>query len=188
MKGSEALKFFSAVRGPTGNTRRAFELAERLDLDTSRRVAMMSTGMRQKLALAATLSHDAPLFILDEPTANLDPNVRTSVMELIDELKHQGRTVLLCSHVLSEIESSCDRVGILRQGELVHTQVIGELRQRHRIHARASSSKPLSVPSEFETRIQQQPIDTDNKLAPRIVIENRRRSRGTCSRGSPRQV
>lgn len=155
MKGKEALRFFAAVRGKYGNAQRAFELADRLDLDSSRRIAMMSTGMRQKLALAATLSHEAPLLILDEPTANLDPNVRSVVMQLVNDLKAEGRTVLMCSHVLSEIEASCDRVGILRQGELVHTQVIGELRKRHRIRAHNNATdRPLVVPTELAARVQ----------------------------------
>ncbi len=88
----------------------------------------MSTGMRQKLALAATLGHDTQLLILDEPTANLDPNVRREVMKILRQLRDEGRTILLSSHVLSEIEASCDRVVILRDGHLVHTQNMRDLR------------------------------------------------------------
>ncbi len=73
----------------------------------------MSTGMRQKLALAATLAADTPLVILDEPTSNLDPTVRGDVVALVAEAKRDGRTVLFSSHVLSEAEQACDRVAIL---------------------------------------------------------------------------
>jgi ABC-2 type transport system ATP-binding protein len=152
MKANEALRFFAAVRGARGNVDRATRLAGRLDLDLSRRIAFMSTGMRQKLALASCLSHDTPLFILDEPTANLDPNVRSEVMKVIGELRAEGRTVLLSSHVLSEIEESCDRVVILRGGQLVHTQEMTELRQRHRIRA-AKPAGPADVPTRLKSTV-----------------------------------
>ena len=79
----------------------------------------MSTGMRQKLALAVALTPDVPLVILDEPTANLDPTVRRDVVELIRDAAPQGKTVLFSSHVLSEVEDACDRVIVLRDGRLV---------------------------------------------------------------------
>ena len=134
MRGGEILRFFGDIRG--GHVlKRAIAVARRLDLDISCRVSNMSTGMRQKLALAATLATDASLVILDEPTANLDPTVRGTVLELVQESRRRGCTILFSSHVLSETEQVCDRVAILRSGELVHTQVMSELRQRHRIHA-----------------------------------------------------
>lgn len=135
MRGREVLRFFSDVRR-RGNFARALELAERLDLDISRQVAFYSTGMRQKLALAACLSADTPLVILDEPTANLDPTVRTEVLKLVREAQAAGRTVIFSSHVLSEIELTCNRVIILRRGLLVHTQVMHDLLRQHRIRAR----------------------------------------------------
>ena len=95
----------------------------------------MSTGMRQKLALAVTLAVDTPLVILDEPTSNLDPTVRADVAALVVEAKHAGRTVIFSSHVISEVEQVCDRALILRAGQLVHTQVISELAAQHRIRA-----------------------------------------------------
>ncbi len=158
MKADEVLRFFAQVRGSTGNAERAIRLAGRLDLDVQRRVAFMSTGMRQKLALAATLSHDTPLMILDEPTANLDPNVRREVMQIVGELRGEGRTVLLSSHVLSEIEEVCDRVVILRNGHVVHTQNMTDLRQKHRVRGRCESQTP-KVPSQFANRVS---IQTDH--------------------------
>ena len=112
------------------------ELADRLKLDIKRFVGFMSTGMRQKLALAVTMSAETELKILDEPTANLDPNVRGEVMQMIREARDAGQTVLFSSHVLPEVEETSDRVTIVRAGELVHTQVMSELRRQHRIRAR----------------------------------------------------
>ena len=134
MRGSDVLRFFSEVRG-LSTVSRSLELADRLKLDVRRRVAFMSTGMRQKLALAATMSAETELMILDEPTANLDPNVRCEVTALILEAKDAGQTVLFSSHVLSEVEDTSDRVTIVRAGELVHTQQMSELRRQHRIRA-----------------------------------------------------
>jgi ABC-2 type transport system ATP-binding protein len=99
----------------------------------------MSTGMRQKLALAAVLATEAPLTILDEPTANLDPTARAEVLDLVREIRAAGRTVIFSSHVLSEVESTCDRVAIVRSGRLVHEQAIADLRRSHRITARLAA-------------------------------------------------
>jgi ABC-2 type transport system ATP-binding protein len=117
-------------------------LAERLQLDLTRRVRQMSTGMRQKLALAVTLTPDVPLVILDEPTANLDPTVRRDVVELIREARAEGRTILFSSHVLSEVEDVCDRVLVLKAGRLVDTVRVVDVRRQHRIQAALTG--PLS--------------------------------------------
>ena len=121
MRGKNVLKLFCSFRD-NASLARGKLIADRLELDLSRWVGLMSTGMRQKLAMAICLSVDAPLLILDEPTANLDPTVRGQVMEMINEAKSDGRTVIFSSHVLSEIEDTCDRVGILRKGKLVHLE------------------------------------------------------------------
>ena len=135
MNGHAVLQFFADIRC-RGDVRKARRLADRLELDLSRRVSYMSTGMRQKLALAATLASDTPLVILDEPTANLDPSVRSTILALVLEAKTAGRTVIFSSHVMSEVEEACDRVVILRQGKIVHTQIMAELKQQHRIRAK----------------------------------------------------
>jgi len=133
MRGRGVLQFFTAVRGERLD--RGLDIARRLDLNLNRWVGFMSTGMRQKLALAVALSADVPLVILDEPTSNLDPNVRGVVLRLVNELRAAGRTVLFSSHVLSEVEDVADRVAILRGGRLVHVQSISELRRQHCITA-----------------------------------------------------
>lgn len=135
MRGKDVLKFFAEVRG-LENVDKAMSLADRLKLDIRRFVGFMSTGMRQKLALAVTMSAETDLMILDEPTANLDPNVRGEVMKMILEAKAAGQTVLFSSHVLSEVEETSDRVTIVRAGELVHTQLMSDLRRQHRIRAK----------------------------------------------------
>ncbi|MGE3777387.1 MAG: ABC transporter ATP-binding protein, partial [Pirellulaceae bacterium] len=133
MRGAEVLDFFAAVR-PHRSPAAYRQVAARLDLDLSRRVSAMSTGMRQKLALAVTLAADTELVILDEPTANLDPTVRAEVLQMVREARERKRTVMFSSHVLSEVEETCDRVAILRAGELVHVQWMAEIRRCHRVH------------------------------------------------------
>lgn len=154
MRGRDVLRLLAGLRpGSEAQFARAVAIAERLELDTSRRVGMMSTGMRQKLALAATMAADTPIVILDEPTANLDPTVRHTVLSMVREAKAAGRTVVFSSHVLAEAEEACDRVAVLRTGKLVHTQCIGELRRRHRIFLRmregAASGNPLRLPDDL---------------------------------------
>ncbi len=171
MKGRDVLIFFARLRGQR-HAARSIQLAERLGLDLSRQVAQMSTGMRQKLALAAVLAVEVPLLILDEPTSNLDPTVRSTVTALIREAQAAGRTVIFSSHVLSEVEQTCDRVVILRQGRLVHDQVMSEIRRRHRIRARLTAALPavpeqlagqLSVSNDADGRLT---IDAPGDLSP----------------------
>ena len=149
-RGREILRFFVGLRA-TGSFERGLEIAEQLELDLSRRVGWMSTGMRQKLALSVALSNAAPLVILDEPTANLDPTVRGQVIELIHDIKSEGRTVIFSSHVLDEVEACADRVVILRSGEIVNDQRMDDIRQRHQIHLETNESLP-PIPSDFQDR------------------------------------
>jgi ABC-2 type transport system ATP-binding protein len=171
MSGVEVLRFFAEIR-PGGDLQRSLFLAGRLDLDLSRRVGFMSTGMRQKLALAATLAADTPLYILDEPTANLDPTVRATVLAMVAEARQRGSTVMFSSHVLSEVEEVCDRVSILRAGQPVHTQVMSQLRQQHRILATLNGPlppAPAAMLGQFSLRhrsAEEVVIETPGELAP----------------------
>lgn len=151
MRGKGVLKFFADMH-PQGNFERSRRVADRLELDLRRHVAFMSTGMRQKLALAVVFGTRTPLMILDEPTANLDPTVRAAVLEMVAEARADGRTVVLSSHVLSEIEQSCDRVAFLRRGCLAHQLAIADLYQRHRVTARLPD-RPIDVPPELADRV-----------------------------------
>ena len=147
MRARNALRLFCNFRSDA-SLEKGQQLADRLELDLSRWVGLMSTGMRQKLALTICLASNAPLLILDEPTANLDPTVRGRVMDLVTEAKANGRTVVFSSHVLSEIEEVCDRVAILRSGELVHSAPMSEIRMQHRIRAHLRGSLP-EIPAEL---------------------------------------
>ena len=142
MTGNGVLKLFSTLH-PLSNYQRAVAIARRLDLDLNRYVAFASTGMKQKLALSIVLAIEAPLVILDEPTANLDPDVRATVLELVKEVRKAGRTVILSSHVLSEIEEVCDRVAILRRGSVMFDENLSEVAHGHRIRVR--SDAPISA-------------------------------------------
>lgn len=162
MRGSEVLRFFAEVRGQN-TLERSMQLANRLRLDVRRRVAYMSTGMRQKLALAVTMSARTDVMILDEPTANLDPNVRGEVIALIQEARKDGQTILFSSHVLSEVEETSDRVTIVRAGELVHTQQMSELRRQHRIRARLIGEW-VPLPEKLQAEVTTCRIEDDRLL------------------------
>ena len=152
MRARDVIDFFTTVRRD-GSRPRAEKLArDRFGLDLARPVAAMSTGMRQKLALAVTLAVDTPLVILDEPTSNLDPTVRADVAALVGEAKAAGRTVIFSSHVITEVEQVCDRAIILRGGRLMHTQIVAELTRRHRIRAQLTGTMP-PVPESFNGHV-----------------------------------
>ncbi|QGJ69398.1 Phosphonate-transporting ATPase [Planctomycetales bacterium 10988] len=141
MRGRDVLQFLTQLRAD-GNVERAYRIADRLDTDLSRRVAQCSSGMRQKLGLAAVFALDTPLLILDEPTTHLDPTARNEVVQLVREAHDRGQTVLFSSHVLSEVEAVSHRTVVLRRGKLVHIQKMDELRKQHRISAQFSGELP----------------------------------------------
>ena len=151
LRGAGVIRFFADMH-PLGDRERSFKIADQLELDTSRHVAFMSTGMRQKLALAVVLGPQTPLLILDEPTANLDPTIRAEVLRLAREARSEARTVVLSSHVMSEIEETCDRVAFLRRGRLARELIMSDLFQRHRITARAPGV-PIEVPEEIRANV-----------------------------------
>ena len=134
MRGRDCIDFFSAIH-PRGSKQLALAIAERLELDIGRRVGFMSTGMRQKLAIACVMSCQCRLMILDEPTANLDPTVRAEVLKLVLEANQRGTTVAFCSHVLSEIEENCGHAAILKRGQVVRNIDLSEVRLVHRVQA-----------------------------------------------------
>lgn len=174
MRGLGVLRFFSEMH-PAGNYQRSVAVAERLELNTKTRVAFMSTGMRQKLALAVVLGLETPLLILDEPTANLDPTIRAAVLDMVVEARSRGTTVMFSSHVLSEIEETCDRVAFLRKGRLARKLTMTDLFQRHRVTARPQE-REIEIPPALASRVRISSIrrgqtdllciDTDGDLAP----------------------
>ncbi len=179
MRGAELLRMFSGLH-PHGAWPASLRVAEQLDLDLSRRVMFMSTGMRQKLALAIVLGCQAPLIVLDEPTANLDPNVRCVVVQLILQARDQGQTVLLSSHIFSDIDETCNTAAILRQGRIVARPSVGELQNSHRISGCPAALEILSE-EQWKARIDAQPLASllhfepqltpSSKPSPRIAFQ-----------------
>ncbi|GBE57106.1 putative ABC transporter ATP-binding protein YbhF [bacterium BMS3Abin01] len=106
------------------------ELMDRFELDPGKKVKSLSSGNRQKVAIVMAIMHDPRILILDEPTSGLDPLMQQEFYTLLEELRERGRTIFLSSHILSEVERVCDRVGIVRDGRLVDTRAIEELKQK----------------------------------------------------------
>jgi ABC-2 type transport system ATP-binding protein len=127
LSGGEAIDLLGRLRGGLDPARRA-ELIERFELDPTKKGRTYSKGNRQKVALVAALASDAELLLLDEPTAGLDPLKETVFQECIEEDRRAGRTVLLSSHILAEVEALCERVSIIRAGRTVETGTLVELR------------------------------------------------------------
>jgi ABC-2 type transport system ATP-binding protein len=123
---AETFEFLARLRGGTDAAHRE-QLVKRFELDTSKRVRALSKGNRQKVALIAALATRAELLILDEPTSGLDPLTEVAFRESVLEAKALGQTVFLSSHILSEVEALCDRVGILRDGRLIDEGTLAEL-------------------------------------------------------------
>lgn len=144
MRGRDVLELFSGLQH-FGSLSNSLEIASRLDLDLSRRVMFMSTGMRQKLAISIVLGSDAPVIVLDEPTANLDPTIRSEVVTLIREIHRGQRTILLSSHIFSDIEGTCDEVAILKEGRVVVTADLHKLRKLHIVRGRMSADASIQL-------------------------------------------
>ena len=141
LTGGEVIDVLGRMRGGLDPKRRA-RLIERFDLDPTKKGRTYSKGNRQKVALVAALASDVELLLLDEPTAGLDPLMDAVFRELIDEERHQGRTVLLSSHILAEVEALCERVSIIRAGRIVETGSLTELRHLTRTSVDAELSAP----------------------------------------------
>ena len=131
MKGMDFLKFMGEMRGLT-NTSYRDALIEKFQLDTKGTIRKMSKGMKQKLGIICAFMHDPQVLILDEPTSGLDPLMQNIFASLILEEKAKGKTILMSSHSFEEIEKTCDRIGIIRAGELVTTEDIHVLKTKRR--------------------------------------------------------
>jgi len=147
MAGSRLLAHLAALGGAPAILRD--ELCARLGLsaaDLARPVGTYSRGMRQKLAIVQALQHDPELCVLDEPSEGLDPLVQEAFFAVLRERKRAGRTILFSSHVLSEVDALCDRVSLIRAGEIVDTRTLAELRAGRPRIVRVRSSAPLALP------------------------------------------
>jgi ABC-2 type transport system ATP-binding protein len=145
MTGRRLVTFLGELRGsPPGPEVDA--LAKKLDIDVDRPLTHMSSGMKRKVALLAVLVPRVPLIILDEPTNTLDPTMRDELLEQLIGARARGQAVLFSSHVLHEVEAVCDRVAVLRRGELVHMQEMAELREGRAVRARLTGPPPATGP------------------------------------------
>jgi ABC-2 type transport system ATP-binding protein len=127
LTGGEVIDLLGRLRGGNDKKRRD-ELLERFDLDPRKKGRAYSKGNRQKVGLVAALASDVELLVLDEPTSGLDPLMEEVFRRCIEEERQRGRTVLLSSHILAEVEALCDRVSIIRAGRTVETGTLAELR------------------------------------------------------------
>ncbi|GAA2988967.1 ABC transporter ATP-binding protein [Actinokineospora diospyrosa] len=141
LSGGEVIDLLGRLRGGLDQRRRA-DLLERFDLDPRKKGRTYSKGNRQKVALVAALASDIELLVFDEPTSGLDPLMESVFQECVREERDRGRTVLLSSHILAEVETLCDRVSIIRAGKTVETGTLAELRHLTRTSISAELASP----------------------------------------------
>ena len=148
LTGGQTLEYFANLRGGVDQGYQA-KLVERLDLDPKRRFREYSKGNKQKVGAIIALQHKPELLILDEPTSGLDPLIQQVFFEILRECVKDGATVFLSSHILSEVEKSCDRVAIIRDGRLVKVDTVEGLRDlaHHQVELRFAGAVPVA---EFE--------------------------------------
>ncbi|MFN8233751.1 MAG: ABC transporter ATP-binding protein [Actinomycetota bacterium] len=146
MTGGELFAYLGNLRGDA-DPAVAHAVAERLDLDPTVRIDRLSHGNRQKVALVQAFMHRPELLVLDEPTQGLDPLIQQVFFEMVDEVRDEGRTVFLSSHVLPEVERMCDRVGIIREGRLAEVAAVRDLTARavRTVEARFAGEPPLEA-------------------------------------------
>jgi ABC-2 type transport system ATP-binding protein len=157
LSGGEAIDLLGRLRGGV-NTKRRDDLLDRFDLDPRKKARTYSKGNRQKVALVAALASDVELLLLDEPTSGLDPLMEEVFRECIEDEKQRGRTVLLSSHILAEVEALCDRMSIIRLGRTVETGTLSDLRHLTRTSINADLAGPppaglLSMPGLHDAQI-----------------------------------
>jgi ABC-2 type transport system ATP-binding protein len=143
LTGGQTMDYFANLRGGVD---RAYQssLIERFDIDPKRRYKELSKGNKQKIGLVIALQHQPEMLILDEPTSGLDPLVQQSFFELVREAQAEGRTVFLSSHILSEVERTCERVAIIRAGRIVRRGRVEDLRDlaHHQVELRFTGPVP----------------------------------------------
>ncbi|ANN21197.1 ABC transporter ATP-binding protein [Amycolatopsis orientalis] len=149
LSGGEVIDLLGRLRGGLDQRRRK-DLIERFDLDPKKKGRTYSKGNRQKVAIVAALASNVDLLILDEPTSGLDPLMEATFQYAIQEEREQGRTVLLSSHILAEVEALCDKVSIIRNGRTVETGTLAELRHL----TRTTISAELAGPPNGLTRLE----------------------------------
>lgn len=149
LTGGEVIDLFMGLRGGNNKHKRE-ELLERFALDPSKKCRTYSKGNRQKVALVAAFASDPELFIFDEPTSGLDPLMEQVFQEYVQSAKDAGKTVLLSSHILSEVEKLCDRVGIIRQGKIIESGTLSEMRHLTRTNLLVETKEPIPTIDEWK--------------------------------------
>src|SRR5437870_1645568 len=170
LTGGQILEYFAHLRGGVD---RAYlkQLIERLDLDLSRKFRQYSTGNKRKVVLIQAFMHRPRVLILDEPTSGLDPLNQQVFEAMVTEARDEGRTVFLSSHVLSEVEKTCTRVGIIREGRLVRVGGIHELMDIKRYEITIAFARPVPADAfaKLEGVVEVEPLS--NGSAVRIAIQ-----------------
>ncbi|MFU0790514.1 ABC transporter ATP-binding protein [Cerasibacillus sp. JNUCC 74] len=168
LTGGEVIDLFIKLRGGINNHRKE-ELIERFELDPTKKCRTYSKGNRQKVALVSAFAIDADLYILDEPTSGLDPLMEQIFQSCVLEAKEEGKSVLLSSHILSEVEKLCDHIGIIRQGKIIETGSLYELRHLTRTNLRIETKQP--IPSLVDIKGIHDVNKKDNKLSFQVDTE-----------------
>jgi ABC-2 type transport system ATP-binding protein len=145
MTGRRLVQFLCDLRGQRVNAE-VDDLARVFDIDLTRPIANLSSGMKRKVALLSVFAPRAPLLIMDEPTNTLDPTMRDQLLAQVRRARERGQAVLFSSHVLAEVEQVCDRVAILRRGQLAHVQKMSELMEGRLVRARFSGEAVAPPP------------------------------------------
>lgn len=143
LTGGEVIDLLGRLRGGFNPDRRE-ELLKRFKLDPSKKCSAYSTGNKQKVALISAMVSDVELYIFDEPTLGLDPLMEGVFQKFIKEIKKAGKTVLLSSHILAEVEALCDRVSIIKDGRIIETGTFTDLRHLSRTSMTVDSHKPIT--------------------------------------------
>ncbi|MFO7814626.1 MAG: ABC transporter ATP-binding protein [Halanaerobiales bacterium] len=144
LTGGEIIDLFLKLRDSNNKSRRE-EFIEKFDLDPSKKCSSYSKGNRQKVALVAAFAADADLYLLDEPSSGLDPLMEKVFQECVMEFKDQGKTVFLSSHILSEVEKLCDKVSIIRQGEIIESGSLDQLRHLMRTRILVKTKQEITA-------------------------------------------
>ena len=143
LTGGEVIDLFGALRG-TLSKRRRDELLERFRLDPTKKCGTYSRGNRQKVSLVSAFASDVELLIMDEPTAGLDPLITSVFRKCVNEARAEGRTVLMSSHILADVEALCDRMTIIREGRTVESGTLAELRHLQRVSMSVQTERGIS--------------------------------------------
>jgi ABC-2 type transport system ATP-binding protein len=142
LTGGEVIDLLGKLQGSL-NMKRRTQLLERFDLDPRKKCRTYSKGNRQKVAIVSAFSTDAELYILDEPTSGLDPLMELVFQECVTEIKRKGKTVLLSSHILAEVEALCDKISIIREGRIMESGTLADLRHLTQNSIIVDTSSPI---------------------------------------------